>query len=370
MRILIDAHMVGERETGNEAYVVGLLNALANGVAENDTIMAAVAHPEYAAERLKLRPPHLILPVSRSSALRLVRDLPGLARRYRADILHVTYAGPITAPCPVVVTVHDVSFRRNPCWFSFRDRLVLNVGVEHTLRIAKAVLTISEHSKAEICRYYRIPANNVQVTHLAHDPMFTAVHSDRDRSSIPAAWDPYVLTVGNLQPRKNLVRLIESFSRFVAPRFPHKLVIAGKSVLGGAEIRKALRDTKQADRFLLPGYIAQDSLPALYRKADLFVFPSLYEGFGLPLIEAMACGTPVLTSNAASLPEVAGDAAIMFNPCDTAAIGNALGRVLGDGQLRRELRARGLARSACFSWQRTAAETLAVYRAIAGKAHA
>jgi glycosyltransferase involved in cell wall biosynthesis len=265
----------------------------------------------------------------------------------------------------MAVTVHDVSFRRDPAWFSRRDRLVLNTGVRTTLRRAAAVITISSFSRSEISRFYRIPQSSIHVTHLAPADAFR----DRgrpapDQAGKFAGLKPYVLAVGNLQPRKNLARLAEAFAGVCRRGAPHRLVISGKTEWKESDVYSAIRAAGIEDRVLLPGYVPDADLPALYRDADVFVFPSLYEGFGLPVLEAMACGTPVVCSNAASLPEVAGDAAVMADPCDTGAMENAIMRVVSDPDLRASLRAKGLARVAEFSWRRTAEETLAIYRSI------
>jgi len=358
--------MIGARETGNETYAVNLLNALARTARSQDTIIAAVARPGDAGARLDLRKNDLVVQVSESPFRRMLVDLPALARRHGADVLHVTYAGPLLCHCPMVVTVHDVSFRRNPEWFSPRDRLVLNTGIGATLRRARAVITISRFSRGEISRFYGIPEALIHVTHLA--PGAAVAGQQSAAGAAPSGkfsnLRPYVLAVGNLQPRKNLARLASAFAGVCRRGAPHRLVIAGKAEWKESDVYRAIRECGIEDRVVLPGYVPDGDLPDLYRDADVFVFPSLYEGFGLPVLEAMACGAPVVCSSAASLPEVAGDAALMADPNDTGSIENALMEVISDPVLRASLRAKGQARAAGFSWRRTAEETLAVYRSV------
>jgi len=177
---------------------------------------------------------------------------------------------------------------------------------------------------------------------------------------------PYVLFVGTLQPRKNLARVLEAFGSVVARGLPHRLVLVGQRGWLADPIFAAVQASEPAarERIHLTGYLADDDLPLVYTGADALIFPSLYEGFGLPALEAMACGTPVLTSDTSSLPEVVGEAALTVDPLDTAAIAAGLERLATDEPLRRELRGRGLARAARFTWRRAAERTLAVLEAV------
>ncbi len=363
MHILIDAHMVGEGETGNETYIANLLRGLAR-VNTDDTFCVAAAHPNAVAPLIAGGRGVRIVPVSVNPLRRLLCELPALADQLRPDAVHVTYAGPLFLPYPMAVVVHDVAYKRHPEWFSPRDRLVLNAGVGLTVRKAAAVITVSEFSKREIQAFYPVPAAHIHVTHEAAAPQFDAV--DRGDAAIHTRYGirkPYVLAVGNLQPRKNLLRLIEAFSRLAArPDFGHHLVLAGKAQWRESEIGVMIRRLGLTERVLATGYVADGDLPALYRGADLFAYPSLYEGFGLTVLEAMACGTPVLTSNVASIPEVAGQAARLVNPLSVDELTQAMADLCAQPEQRAQWRQKGLAQARQFTWDHTVRQTLDIWR--------
>jgi glycosyltransferase involved in cell wall biosynthesis len=289
-------------------------------------------------------------------------------------LLHVTYNAPPLCPCPTVVTIHDISFEHYPQFFSPRDRLILKTLVPLSARRARRIITVSEHAKGEIMACYDITADKIAVTYEAAGEQFrpitnpTALQTVRTKYGIPDG--PFILALGNLQPRKNIRRLVEAFARLdlsqrkVQSLLQSTLVIAGKAQWRESEIFQSVRDRGLEDAVILPGYVDDADLPALYSAATVFVYPSLYEGFGLPPLEAMACGTPVISSNAASLPEVVSDAALTIDPTDIDALAQALVEVLSSPERQEDLRQRGLRRVAQFSWDRCAAETLSVYREV------
>jgi alpha-1,3-rhamnosyl/mannosyltransferase len=289
--------------------------------------------------------------------------LPALAHRQRLDLLHSPYfiRPYLGLPCPSVVTIYDLIGRRLPRTLSWRGRLLYNAAMSLSLRTADAVITISESARGDLARHYPSVSGRVAVTPLAAGSAFrpqpeAAVTAMRSRYNLPPR---YLLYLGSNKPHKNLARLLEAWEQ-VAPRADDAtLLIAGHQDAKHSIVAAAPR------RMLLPN-VADDDLPGLYSGAELFVFPSLYEGFGLPPLEAMACGTPVLCANSSSLPEVVGDAALLVNPYDSGAIAAGLERLLGDAALRAELRERGLRRAAGFSWRRTAEETVRVYERVAG----
>ncbi|MEA3335998.1 MAG: glycosyltransferase family 1 protein [Chloroflexota bacterium] len=379
MHVAIDAHMVGENETGNETYTLNLVRGLLRitqeaGSRDLDPVRLSLLspHPERLRTRLASLPSHAEIRTLRpgNALLRIPLSLPLTARRHRFDLLHVTYNAPPITPCPTVVTVHDIAFERYPQFFSPRDQAILRTLVPPSIRRAARVITVSQHAKREIMDRYGIPAEKIAVTYEAAADHFKPVV---DRSALDAVRErygtgpsPFVLALGNLQPRKNMARLVEAFSAVAhLPQFDQvKLVVAGKAQWRESDIFEAVEGRGLTDRVIFPGYVDDNDVPALYSAASLFVFPTLYEGFGLPPLEAMACGTPVVCSNAASLPEVVGDAAVQVDPTDTDALAKAMADVLGDPNQANELRERGLERAARFSWDRCAAETLAVYREV------
>jgi glycosyltransferase involved in cell wall biosynthesis len=254
------------------------------------------------------------------------------------------------------------------------DRLYLDLSARYHVRVATRLLAISKATKDDLVRIYGVPPERVAVTYLAADESYSPVE---DLAQIAAAKarhgiaGEYLLFVGTLQPRKNLVRLVQAFAEATGPGrnaqgqsgLPNlQLVVAGKKGWWYSELFSVVKALGLGSRVVFPGYVAASDLPALYSGSTAFVFPSLYEGFGMPALEAMACGTPVLASNVSSLPEVVGDAGILVDPTDTGALAAAMRRLVDDSALRAELRQRGLARASRFSWERCAHETLAVFR--------
>ncbi len=368
IRVLLDAHMIGERETGNETYIVNLIRALRNQTDSVD-LEVAVAHPEKAVAAIgpAMDSCHYH-EVSTSPWRRLIWELPRLAAKTKADLLQVTYAGPLFAPCPIITAVHDVAYAVEPSWFSPRDRRVLAFGINLTVRHAARVITISEHSKKELVERLRVPSERITITLLAAAPLYRRLPNAERAAFNPTSCGisgPFVLAVGNLQPRKNLLRLVEAFARVIKknPALTHQLVLVGKAQWRESDIQRAIEQHGIADRVVFTGYVSDDDLVALFNRADVFAYPSLYEGFGLPVLEAMACGTPTLTSNVTSIPEVAGDAAELVDPTDIAQIANGLEKMLSNPQYRAELQRRGFEQVTRFSWDKCATQTIDVYRA-------
>ena len=367
MIVLVDAHMVGEHETGNETYVVNLILGL-QALALPDRFLLATAHPDVLAQSVRLDSQFRAVHVSRSPLRRLLVDLPGIARQEQTDLIHVTYAPPLFAPCPVVVTVHDIAFRRHPEWFSPRDRLVLAAGIGTAMRQNGAILTISDATKSDICAEYGIAADRITVTHLAADAGYSPADDDTDTQALRTlgVTTPYILAVGNLQPRKNLRRLVQAYARLRSQHdITHELVVVGQSQWQTSHLHSTVRELDLANVVRLVDYVDASALRSLYRAADIFAYPSLYEGFGLPILEAMACGTPVLTSKVSSMPEVAGEAALLVDPASVVSIADGLMSLIADAAKREDLVKKGLARAKEFCWQDTARKTYDVYQRIA-----
>jgi glycosyltransferase involved in cell wall biosynthesis len=355
--------MIGGRETGNESYVAALAPALAGleGLRCVAALEPGAAAPlDWPAARpdvARLRPA--------GDWARLAYSLPRLCREWRADILHVTYNAPFASPCPVVVTVHDVIFRRFPEFFSARDRLLFATLLPLSLRRAAAIITDSECSRADIVAFYPFTAGKVYAVPLAPAAAFRPIEPRAARQVCEryGVAPGFILAVGNVQPRKNLPRLVAAFRDLLARESgDYQLVLVGQDALRSAEFRAEVRDLIESGRVALTGYVPESDLPALYSAAAAFVYPSLYEGFGLPILEAMACGAPVIASDRSSMPEVAGDAAVLVDPIKIDRIAAALHAVLTQPALAEELGRRGLARAAQFTWEATARGTAEVYR--------
>ena len=285
--------------------------------------------------------------------------------RLRPDVAHFTNGMmPIGSPVPTVVTIHDMSLTLFPRFHPPRRVLINRPLVYHAARRADAVITVSQSAKRDIVRLYGLAPERVHVVHEAAAPAFRPLHDvgrlERVRRKYGLA-DRFILYVGTIEPRKNLPLLIEAFARRrKAGDLPHQLVCAGPYGWLSADVQRRIERLQIADAVRFTGYVPFDDLPAVYNLAELFVFPSVYEGFGLPVIEAMACGTPAVIGRVAAVAEVAGGAAEQVE-LDAGVLGDALVALGRDRDRRAALSARGLDRSRLFSWERAARETREVY---------
>ena len=351
VKVLFDAHQLGRRQTGNETYVRELLGVL--GRRSDLEIVAAVESrvgPELVAQ-----PRVIFQRVPRHGALRLAA-MAIIARRSAVDLVHAIYFAPAFSGRPLIVTIHDISYEIYPEFFSRGALLRNRLLIRDSARRARMVVTDSETSRRDIIERYHLSEDRVVAIpigasrrYLERKPPPLAPIGDR-----PVR----VLVVGNLQPRKNLVRLLGAVRRVAATRAVSLRVI-GPDGYQAHEIRRALRDSAAVE---IVGYVDDARLAEEYARADVFAYPSIYEGFGLPVLEAMASGVPVVTTTGGSLPEVAGDAALIVDPFDETAMADAILRLAADADLRRHLRDLGRARAAQFSWERAAARLVDVYR--------
>ena len=283
-----------------------------------------------------------------------------------ADIVHATNPAavpPVHGDQRLVVTVHDLAFQRFPELFPHDWRWLYRAGLRAAAKRADAILVPSQNTADDLTASTSISASRVHVTPLAP----SLVTSDQDPAATSArlrVTPPYVLSVGTLEPRKNLVRLVRAY-RQVAPDVPHALVLAGAPGWRSEELDAELA-RQGPGTIVRTGSVSGEDLDVLYRGADVFAYPSLYEGFGLPVLEAMSRGVPTLASNVSSLPQVAGDAALLVDPTDVAEIAEGLARLLTDRAFADDLRQRGLQRAATFTWAATARATLEVYRHLTG----
>ncbi len=298
---------------------------------------------------------------------RLQVPWPVEAAAGRLDLFHSPdFTLPPVWHAKTILTVHDLSFLRVPQYAEPSLRAYLEQAVSRSVRRADLVLADSQNTKEDVVELLRVPAERVWVVPAGVEPRFRRVTDDAELARVRQAYGltrPFILSVGTLQPRKNFTGLIESYHLLRAQHHVlHQLVIVGgKGWLYEPILRRAAELGLQTEvRFL--GFAADADLPALYSLADAFAWPSFYEGFGIPVLEAMACGTPVVASNVSSLPEVMGDAGLMVSPGDQEALADALWRLLTDAELRADLIARGHAQAARFTWERAAKLLLRAYR--------
>jgi glycosyltransferase involved in cell wall biosynthesis len=265
-----------------------------------------------------------------------------------------------------VVTVHDLSFLRYPEGAEPGLRQYLSAAVPRSAREADLVLADSENTRRDVVELLGISAERVEVVYPGVDQQFTVVQETEALEEVKRTYGlslPFILTVGTLEPRKNLIALLEAYTVLQERRgFDHKLVVAGGKGWLYEGIFQRVKELSLTQDVVFLGFVSEEHLPALYSLADVLVFPSIYEGFGLPPLEAMACGTPVVTSDSSSLPEVVGDAGLMVAPDDHQALAEAIVRVIEDAHLRGDLVKRGLARAAEFSWQATGERLLSAYQ--------
>jgi glycosyltransferase involved in cell wall biosynthesis len=295
--------------------------------------------------------------------------LPRAAHRARLDLFHApSYTAPIGGPRPLVVTIHDVSFERHPEWYPYKRDPLRRAFYRRSALSADRIVTDSEFSKQEIVAAYGIAPDKIDVVPLAAGPAFT----QGPALPLDPRWpSSFVMHVGDLHARRNLVLAARALAALRERRDEHRrcgLVLVGVDRGSGPELETINRHTRGDTPLVTFADRADDTLlVALYRSAAALVYPSRYEGFGLPLLEAMGCGTPVLAARSSSIPEVTGDAAVLLDPGDEAGWSAAIERVLDDKSHRESLRRAGIARASEFSWQRTARETAAVYRRVLGR---
>jgi glycosyltransferase involved in cell wall biosynthesis len=364
LRVGIDAHAIGERKTGNERFISNLIPALRARCHHELFLYVTTADAERALGARGLERTTIRRVRPSNPLVRIPVTLPLQARRDRLDVLFVQYvAGPIV-PCPIVTVVHDVAFRRHPEFFSRAERLWMPRAIPATMRRAARIVTVSSFSRDEIVSTFGIDPSKITVALEAADPIFSST------PAVPAGIEPpYVLALGNLQPRKNLAVLIRGYRALLRdrPEIRERLVIVGQPWLDAGSLTDEAADLVASGRAVFTGYLEDERIVSLLAGATAFAFPSVYEGFGLPVVEAMAAGAPVLASDIPVMREVAGDAAVLLPPADPGAWGRAIGQLATDDERRTALIQVGRRRAATFSWDATAGQVLRSLEAAAAR---
>ncbi len=370
MRIAIDARKL--HDFGIGTYIRNLLKHLALIDRDTEYVLLCRSQDVTVAEQLG---PNFRAVVESSRPYSMAEQimLPARLVALNVSLLHEPhYVLPPLVPCRAVVTIHDCIHLMFPQYLP--NRLAYGyarASLWAAARRAERIFTVSETSKADILRYCDVEAERIIVVYNAIDDRFAtppepeAIERVRERYQLHG---PFALYVGNIKPHKNLERLIDAFDLVRRGGFERlELLIIGDQISKYPRLRRAVDKHKLHKHVRFLGFVADDTLAALYRLATVFVFPSLYEGFGLPPLEAMASGTPVVTSNRSSLPEVVGDAAVLVDPYSAASIADGIQQVLGDADLRRSLAARGLARAREFSWDTSIRRVHEVYMDVAAQ---
>jgi alpha-1,3-rhamnosyl/mannosyltransferase len=365
VHLVVNASDLGRRRGGNESYLGGLIQGLAAVAPCRGVRVTLIAAAEGAGMARRLADPAGLQVVDAGPYRRvpfLLWQQATLLRQLSPDWYVSTFFLPpaVPGPCRAAVLIHDLSFRAHPEYFPRSIAAYMRLLAGLAIRQAGRVVALSEFTRRELLRFYPGAAGRVAVVYPGVGAEFQAggdgVADERAVAAL-GVWRPYLLAVGNIHPRKNLGRLLDAWIRLRDGGRPvPPMAWAGLDRWGSEDLGR--RAAGAGVRLI--GFVPAESLPALYRQADALAYPSLYEGFGLPPLEAMACGTPVLASGATALPEAVGDAAVTADPADVGALASGLERVLFDEALRRDLLTRGLARAAQFRWEWTAGRLLDV----------
>lgn len=354
---------------GTETYAAGLLHGLAQKNNEDEFIVFVNREAAEWPLPNKSNFYRFICPVTGTNrSMRYLFEqfyLPRLLRHHMIDLLHsLGYVGPILSPCPTVVTIPDLNYFDLAQTMPFVRRIILRFFSTQLARKANHIITISQFSKERICRVLNIPGEKITVIYLASGKMNSLEKPDSwlELAQLYGIKERYVVAFGVGPMHKNIPRLIQAFA-ILKDQFPHQFVLIGR-LASDINLSNMTQETALQDRLITTGYVPRSHISLLLRHADLYVIPSLYEGFGIPVLEAQQSGVAVACSNAGSLPEVAGKGAVFFDPSLVESITQTMIRCLSDNNLRANLVRLGRENIRRFSWEKTAAETLAVYQQV------
>jgi glycosyltransferase involved in cell wall biosynthesis len=370
VRVAIDARKL--HDFGIGTYIRNLLRHLARIDRENEYVLLCQESDMGVAATLGENFRAVLEPADNYSIAEQIH-VPWVLMREKPDVYHAPhYVLPVAVRSRSVVTIHDCIHLMFPQYLPNRAAYAYARGAMWSAaRRSDRILTVSEASKRDILHFFNVPPDKISVVYNAIDERIWEEPPPEDIARVRERFQldqRFVLYAGTIKPHKNLVRLIEAFAQLRKGEFEElKLLIIGDEISKLPALRRAVHSYKLHKHVRFLGFLPDETLAALYRLASLFVFPSLYEGFGLPPLEAMASGTPVVTSNVSSLPEVAGDAAVLVDPYDVSSIVEGMRRVLSDSALANELRRKGLIRARDFSWERSVARTHEIYQLVGGR---
>ncbi len=369
MRIGIDAHSIGSGQSGNETYYRSLLQALDDAGDEHEYVVYGTNESAIAALQLDRQRFWISQVRPTTPYARIPFAMPLKVHRDRLDVFHAQFIIPPFLKCRTVTTIPDIAFEHYPEFFPAYHVAWSKKLVPWSARHADHVITVSEYSKMDLVNRYGINPDKITVTYEAAEKEYCPRDRELAREYIAQRYrieKPFILYVGRIQARKNLTRLVEAFGQIRRAGFEHHLVLVGRSEWNRELLSARIVELGLSRDVVITGYVPKKDLPWFYNAADVFAYPSFFEGFGLPVMEAMACGTPVITSAGSSLEEIAGNAALIVDPVDVTTIRAALEELLGDRDLRQELGHLGIRRSSEFHTSRMALRTIEVYRKAGG----
>ncbi|MCX5826613.1 MAG: glycosyltransferase family 1 protein [Deltaproteobacteria bacterium] len=367
MKIGIDFHLAEREGTGNCTYMRNLVESLLAIDSRNDYILYITRENYPYHDRFRAHKNASLSYLGNGSPLERMFRLGRQTFRNDIDILHVNYYGPPFYRGKLIMTVHDLSFEHLPDCFTTFERVKDRLLIPFYIRRADRILTVSEFSKQDMVELYGAAPEKIVVGYNGVNPAFKPLSDGEEQEEAANILSSYginkafILYIGRLNRRKNLHILIDAFNRIKKDgKFEHQLVIVGRRDYLPASDMEMINSSPFYQDIVFTGYLPDQHLPLAYGRADVFVYPSLFEGFGLPCLEAMACGCPVVTSNTTSLPEVVGDTGILIDPLDPREIAAAIVAVLTDPTRRSLMASRGLERAKLFTWKHTAEKMLEI----------
>lgn len=363
----INARYVQRRVTGIEKYILQCLSSLSKKDSKNKYVLF-FSNNLVPKLNLKANFSKFVTKFSTKSAFaRIIWEQFWLSREIRQqgiNLFHGTsFVLPLFKPCRYLLTIYDLSYLYYPESYTFLNRLYYQLFLKHSIKMANRIIAISDAAKKEIVKEFNVPEKKIDIIYPAFDDHFGVMNKSVARDFLSKNYnlsEPFFLFVGSLIPRKNLVRIILAFDK-IKDESKHKLVVIGKKGWLYEEIFDTVKKLNLSSKVVFTNYVQESDLPYFYNAASSLVFASLHEGFGIPILEAMACGCPVITSNKSSMPEVAGDSAILVDPLNIGDIAAAMNKIIADKKLREELINKGLARIKQFSWDKSAEQLLNVY---------
>ncbi|HKV94766.1 MAG TPA: glycosyltransferase family 1 protein [Candidatus Angelobacter sp.] len=365
MKIAIDVHSLGTQAGGNETYYRQLVRGLAEDRGENRYTLFHT-HP-FTLEAIQNDSRFSLCKIPKNPILRLSLGIPAKLRQIRPDVFHCQYIQPPWGTGKTVVTIHDLAHEHFPEFFHPMEALRMKKLVRWTARRADHILTVSEFSASDIAERFALPRSKISVAYQSAASDFHPRNKEACQEHLARKYginSPFILYVGRIQARKNLLRLVDAYALVRKKGASVQLVIVGRRDWQSELLLAKIREIGLESSVVFPGFVSFNDLPLFYNAAESFVFPSLFEGFGLPVMEGMASGVPTITSFGSALAEVAGDGAMLIDPQNTASIATAIERLLSDPAMQRDLVARGLQRSAAFPPGQLVQKTLDVYHAL------